>query len=417
MSLTPDEPDLAAPDAQLVELAGHRRVVPDEILIRIERGARVLVFADLRLAKGASDCSKEVMRMVARAIEDCPGPGVVVLAGDAFDLRDDGDVEAALLSQPRLASALTEFTAAANHRLIVLPGTRDRALAFDSRAIDGITAIGGEVALACALEIDTGVGCATRRRWSPAIASIRRPRSPTRGIPTTAPSRCTSRARSAPASRTSRPTSAWLDGIDDLLDSGDAGAFVASRFAYRRLLRRSAWLLVPALVGLALFLSFIELTAQHTTGHPLVRLLRLLRIGLRARARARRRGAHVHRHAAARRARRRRLVGHPARVATTTPRGEAVTLAAAGGVGLITGHTRRAELTDLGGGVVLRELRQRRPGRRAGASRGPGSRRSSWSGCGSRGSSSKRAPSCTPGCGTACATSRTQRWLERIAAA
>src|SRR5258705_502194 len=47
----------------------------------------------------------------------------------------------------------------------------------------------------------------------------------------------------------------WLNGIDDLVDRDQAGAFVASRFAYRRLLRRSGWLLVPSLIGLAVFWS------------------------------------------------------------------------------------------------------------------------------------------------------------------
>ena len=43
-------------------------------------------------------------------------------------------------------------------------------------------------------------------------------------------------------------------------------------------------------------------------------------------------------------------MGLRSRGATTIARGEAVTLASAGGVGLVTAYTRRPELTDLGGG-------------------------------------------------------------------
>src|SRR3954454_22716990 len=106
MSMTPDEPDVTGPDAQLVELSGRRRSVPDELAIPMCRGARVLVFGDLRLTTGATDITREVTRTVARAIEECRGPGVVVLAGDVFDLRDGTDIESALVAHPRFAAAL-----------------------------------------------------------------------------------------------------------------------------------------------------------------------------------------------------------------------------------------------------------------------------------------------------------------------
>ena len=142
---------------------------------------------------------------------------------------------------------------------------------------------------------------------------------------------------------------AWLGGMDELVDRGDAGAFVASRMAYRRLLRRSGWLVVPALVGLALFWSFFELTGRRMNGGAVSRVFRLLGAGLTLEL----------------------AVVAVVLVFTVTQlndalggvawwgsqprgnddaRGEAVTLASAGGVGLVTAYTRRPELTDLGGG-------------------------------------------------------------------
>jgi lysylphosphatidylglycerol synthetase-like protein (DUF2156 family) len=348
MSSTPDEPETAGPDAQLVELPGRRRAVPDELAIPMCRGARVLVFSDLRLTTGATDITREVTRTVARAIEECRGPGAVVLAGDVFDLRDGTDVESALAAHPRFAAALASFVAGPEHRLVVLPGTRDRVLAYDPRAVDAITTNGGEVALACVLEVDTGVG--TRlvqvepgHRLDP-TAAFADPRDPI------------DRPLSQHVARDIMPglaadeaNGAWLAGIDDLTDSGLAGAFVASRFAYRRLLRRSAWLLVPAVVGLAIFLSFIELTADHPNGNPLARLLRLLGAGLVLEL------ALVAAVLVFTATQLRDALGGVAWWGSRPrgnddARGEAVTLAAAGSVGLITAHTRRPELTDLGSG-------------------------------------------------------------------
>ena len=158
---TPDESESTGTEARLVELSDRRRSVPDELTIKMERGARVLVFSDLRLTNAATDITREVTRTVARPIEECRGPGVVVLAGDVFDLRDGTDIESALASHSRLATALATFVAGPDHRLVVLPGTRDRALAYDTRVVDAINAIGGEVALTCALEVDTGAGTAS----------------------------------------------------------------------------------------------------------------------------------------------------------------------------------------------------------------------------------------------------------------
>jgi lysylphosphatidylglycerol synthetase-like protein (DUF2156 family) len=348
MTITPDPPDGARPDAQLVELAGRRRVAPDELMVSMPRGTRSLVFSDLRLTNPGSDLTREVCRAVARAIDECRGPAVVVFAGDVFDLRDGTDVESALVAHPRLAAALAAFVAGDDHRLIVLPGIRDHAIAHDQGSMDAVASFGGEVALACVLEVDTGTGCRLvhvepGHRLDP-TAAFGDPRDPNdrplaehliRDV--------------GPAITSPKGSSAWLSGIDELVDCGQAGAFVASRLAYRRLLKRAVWLIVPALVGLALFWSFFELTGQRMHGSALVRVFRLLGAGLALEF---------------------AVVG-VVLVFTVTQlhnalggvawwggqsrgnddaRGEAVTLASAGGVGLVTAHTRRPELTDLGGG-------------------------------------------------------------------
>jgi lysylphosphatidylglycerol synthetase-like protein (DUF2156 family) len=348
MTDTPDQPIDARPDGQLVELAGRRRVAPDELAVSIERGARALIFSDLRLTNAATDISREVCRSVAKAVEECRGPGVVVFAGDVFDLRDGTDVESALVAHPRLSAALRAFVAADDHRLIVLPGIRDSALAHDQRAIEALAKLGGEVALDCVLEVDTGLGnrlvhVEPGHRLDPG-AAFGDPRDPN-----DRPLAQHLVREIAPGIASAQGPSPWLEGIDDLVDRSQAGAFVASRLAYRRLLRRSGWLVIPALAGLALFWSFFELTGRRTNGSSLERVIRLLGGGLTLELAV---VAVVlvftvtQLHSA--------LVGvewwGPQPRGNDDARGEAVTLAAAGGVGLVTAHTRRPELTDLGGG-------------------------------------------------------------------
>ena len=347
MTYTPDDPESPQPEGQVLELAGRRRVAIDELAVTVERGARVLVFSDLRLTNSATDISREVCRSVARAIEECRGPATIVFSGDVFDLRDGTDVEGALLAHPRLASGLAAFLAGADHRLVVLPGVRDSALAHDTRAIDAVGALGGEVALTCVLEVDTGVGgrlvhVEPGHRLDPSAAYID-PRDPN-----------------------DRPLAQHL--AREIGPGSRRGGYQRLAQRHRRPRRphprgsvRRVAVRVPAAVaplGLA--------------DHPGARRARTLLVLLRAdrpaqqrkparprdpaprrradiRARGRRRGAGVHHDAAPERARRHLVVGSAGR-GNDDARGEAVTLAAAGGVGLMTAHTRRPELTDLGGG-------------------------------------------------------------------
>ena len=63
------------------------------------------------MAAGGTDASREASRAVARAIEECRGPCIVVFDGDVFDLVREGrpDLDAALAAHPRLSAALGSF--------------------------------------------------------------------------------------------------------------------------------------------------------------------------------------------------------------------------------------------------------------------------------------------------------------------
>ena len=242
-------------------------------------------------------------RAIARPIEECRGPAVLVLAGDVFDFLRDGrpDPDAALAAHPRLAAALTTFMAGRERRVIVLPGTRDAQLAYDQRLVDSIEANGWELALACLLEIDTGCGPSVVRvepghRLDPG-AAFANPRDPN-DHPLAQHLEREVLPKIGAAGRAG--TSSWLAGVEDA-EPAEMGSLVASRFVYRRLFRRAAWLTLPVLALLALFFPVVVLTSRR------IEFLgsRVPPVGgrVRHRARARCRCARLCHHPTSRRAR------------------------------------------------------------------------------------------------------------------
>src|SRR5438105_14429862 len=137
-------------------LAAPPRRVADLLPVPVPRGGRVLVFSDLRMVPGGNDVSREASRALARAIEECRGPAVIVFAGDMFDLLRDGrlDLDGALAAHPRLAVALTSFLGVGERRVVFVPGTRDGALAHDECLADAMHVSGWETELNWLLAID-----------------------------------------------------------------------------------------------------------------------------------------------------------------------------------------------------------------------------------------------------------------------
>ena len=255
----------ARPDGQLVELAGHRRRRPrraDGLRRAAAPGCSCSAISAWRTRRPTSR-GRSAARLPGRS-RSAAARAWSCSRATCSTSANGTDVEGALLAHPRLAAALTTFMAGADHRLIVLPGVRDGALAHDPRAIDAISRVRAASSRSTACSRSTrasGPGSCTS---SPGIGSTRRPPSSIRAIPTTARSRSTSRATSL---RTSRPQPARTRGSSGSTTSSTGARPARSSrrgFAYRRLLRRSGWLVVPALVGLALFWSFFELTGRRT---------------------------------------------------------------------------------------------------------------------------------------------------------
>lgn len=314
-------------------------------------GGRVMVVSDLLLGPQPTPAGIQATRELAAALEGWDGPGLVVVAGNLFDLLvpGTGGLEAILDAHPTLVGALVRFSAPAGRRLVCLPGSRDARLAWD-RAMAGCLSVrlGAEVAISAVLSIDTGAGrrvvrVESGRRFDPrhAVADPTDPSESPLGqhilaevIPNVA---------RAP----------WSQGADRLTDPSALARFMVSRGLYRGALRHAWWLLIPFVVALAVKFPIAYLFLRHPG-----RLLgsqawddRLLLLGITTLVDLALAGLVVG--FLGRRVWARLKVaalGPPGPMVNEAGRAEARALITDGLAGLICGHTLQAEMRHLGPG-------------------------------------------------------------------
>ena len=130
-------------------------------IVPVPTGGRVFVVGDLLLGPLADAISEAATGELARLLDSIDGPALVVLAGDTFDLADAPNhcPAKALTSHPVLVRAFDRFLSLPEHRLVVLPGERDRGIAEDPELraeVERLT--GATVVETLDLEITTGCG-------------------------------------------------------------------------------------------------------------------------------------------------------------------------------------------------------------------------------------------------------------------
>ena len=240
----------SAPEAPVGESGP---LVPDLLVATVPSGGRVIVVSGLLLGQNANDATEAATGELTRELDRVHGPGVLVLAGNTFDLAGEGHLEPsrALLAHPRFASSLSDFAEVDGHRVVVLPGNRDSCLAWHPQAIQVLQRrLHAEVALAADLTLTTGEGD-RRVRVEPGhqfdpYDSFDDPRN--RGESPIGQHAIES------FQNLRRDGGSWLEGIQYLVDLTMVGTFMASRLFYRRLVRRFGWILLPVL---AAFVAFV----------------------------------------------------------------------------------------------------------------------------------------------------------------
>ncbi|MGH9018386.1 MAG: hypothetical protein ACRDY1_11620, partial [Acidimicrobiales bacterium] len=281
--------------AALFPPPGTRPSGPDDRLtVAVGVGRRVLVVANFSLGPTATAATTWAASGFARALDTWEGPGLVVVAGNFFDLAAGSAamaadalprslgltggalVEAALAAHPRLTEALERFAAGPDRRVVCLPGTGDRDLGSDPAVRRPLEALGAEVHPAVDLQMASVAGLRPVRVEAGVPVTV----VPVTGggdIPDAGaePPDGTESAGAAPvvtrravdiaAVLAAGPSAAapWQEGIDRLVDPASVQRFLTSRLLYRRFARFGWWLVVPFVVALGLSLPFVSAGLAH----------------------------------------------------------------------------------------------------------------------------------------------------------
>jgi lysylphosphatidylglycerol synthetase-like protein (DUF2156 family) len=256
-----------ASEANAAVHGAERGDATDPLIVPIAVGRRVMVLANLGLAREATTASASAATELARALDTWEGPGLVVVAGNLFDLGTDPDpassAEAALAAHPGLAHSLRSFSSGEAHRILCLPGTRDRSIGTEPAVRRMITDLGLEVADTIDLHMATGTGTRVVRVEAIADDGAFRDSDPPEP-------RSDARAEPRPVPTLSpNPAVEWQEGLERLADPASTPRFLTSRLLYRRFARFAWWLLIPFAVAIALRLPFVWSALNHLfSGHP-----------------------------------------------------------------------------------------------------------------------------------------------------
>ena len=331
--------------------------IPDLVDIDLPAGAQALVVADVHLSCNPTPKDGERTAMLARKIAGETSPGALVIAGNLLD--SPGDPSAALDAHPALRDAISSFSAGESRRVVVLAGDRDSPLAADAGYRQVVlSALHAEASLAADLHVRGSdevrtVRVESGRTFDPLSA----PSDPRNSLDSPYASHVRALVVPALRSRTAsgrrhllarRDASGWLSGLERLDEVGSLSRFVVSRLVYRRLVHAS-WLIVAAFVAaLALRVPAAVLSSARHGGLD-------TRFGLFAVAVAVELILLFGMATAAIRTTNRALGALAVEDAAVTDpnaraRSAARCLIGDGYWGLITGHTCRAELTNLGSG-------------------------------------------------------------------
>lgn len=238
-------------------------LVPEPGATRVDVGVgrRVMVVSDLLLTGEPTASSRAITGELARALDTWDGPGILVVAGNLFDLSACGapmaEAERALAAHPELGQAFSRFLDVDQRRVIRQTGAHEPGYARDEEVLASLAARGVEHLGPVDLHLRTAsgvrvvrvepgehayaAGCSGREtQFDPAADA--KP-----GIVGATPA---GRSWQSLAAR-SNQDAPWLCGLDRLSDPSALSRFVVSRTLYRRLGRFAWWLLVPfAVAGL-----------------------------------------------------------------------------------------------------------------------------------------------------------------------
>lgn len=233
---------------------------PEVTRVDVPLGRRVMVVSDLLLTPEATPSSRSVSGELARALVTWDGPGILIIAGNLFDLTGGrtglGECQRALEAHPALNEALGRFLEVDGRRVIRQTGTHEPGLEDDPAVSAAMATKGVEQRGAVDLHLQTANGVRVVRVEPGENAYAGSRGCAEAGSDAAAPDADAGVTGPSPTGRGWRSLAArstadapWLVGLDRLSDPAALSRFVVSRTLYRRLGRYAWWLLVPFVVA------------------------------------------------------------------------------------------------------------------------------------------------------------------------
>lgn len=255
---------------------------PGGTRIDVPLGRRVMVVSDLLLTPDATPSTLAVTGELAQALDTWDGPGVLVIAGNLFDLAgaDDplGAAARSLDAHPALGRSLIRFLVGDERRVLRQCGSHEpggdtprprTAPDTASHVVAPLAAAGVEHVGPVDLHVQTGTGVRVVRvdpgsctpdTGADAVGPSSDPTADTKpGAVATTPAGRHWRSLT-PESVEDAP---WLEGLDHLSDPSALTRFLVSRTMYRRFGRYAWWLLVPFGVALLLRIAVTPWVLLH----------------------------------------------------------------------------------------------------------------------------------------------------------
>ncbi len=221
-------------------------------------GQRVMVVSDLLLTDRATASSTALSTELARALNAWEGPGILIVAGNLFDLtgcdRPRAEAERSMEAHPQLRQAFERFLHSPERRVLRQTGTHEPGYDTDAESVAAMDAMGVEQHNMVDLHLSTTSGLRRVRvepgehAYATGLEVPRHGREPAADAKPGA----VAGERWRLLAEQSQDEAPWLQGLDRLSDPSSLSRFVTSRVLYRRFGRFAWWLLVPFAVA-ALF--------------------------------------------------------------------------------------------------------------------------------------------------------------------
>jgi lysylphosphatidylglycerol synthetase-like protein (DUF2156 family) len=240
-----------------------------------------MVVSDLLLTPEPTATTLAVTAELARALDTWDGPGILIIAGNLFDLSGSAspldELQQALNAHPTLNASLSHFLDGDERRVIRQTGTHEPGFDTDPATVAAVAARGVEQTGPVDLHLQTAIGVRVVRvepgehAYAPGCSGSETDLDPAADAkPGVVGSSPAGKEWRILASR-SDVDAPWLTGLNRLSDPSALSRFVVSRTLYRRLGRYTWWLLVPFIVALLLRVAITPWVNGHLgSGLPAV---------------------------------------------------------------------------------------------------------------------------------------------------